>query len=75
MTSIDVYNIVDNTYEFSFYIYDIEKNKLKSFQILNDKFIGLIGNHIVTYQLNTNRFKNLLPASEAVVNHHIAGSK
>ncbi|NMH89700.1 hypothetical protein [Flavivirga algicola] len=49
---IDIYNLVKNHYEFSFYVEDIEKNKLKTFQTLSDKFIGLIGNHIVVYQLN-----------------------
>ena len=63
---IDVYNIVENTYLFSFYVYNIGKSKLKSFQVLGDTFIGLIGNHIVTYQLNKNRFKSLLSASKEV---------
>ncbi|MDD7886112.1 hypothetical protein [Flavivirga sp. 57AJ16] len=58
---IDVYNLVENTYEFSFYVYDIKKDKLRSFRVLHDKFIGLIGNHIVTYQLDTNQFKHLSP--------------
>ncbi|TGV04585.1 MauE/DoxX family redox-associated membrane protein [Flavivirga rizhaonensis] len=58
---IDVYNLVDNTYEFSFYVHHLKKDKLRSFRVLHDKFIGLIGNHIVTYQLNTNLFKNLSP--------------
>ncbi|MDO5986533.1 hypothetical protein Q4Q39_03850 [Flavivirga amylovorans] len=61
---IDVYNLVENTYEFSFYIYGIKKDKLKSFRVLHDKFIGLIGNHIVTYQLDTSLFKNLLTNSK-----------
>ncbi|GAA3622320.1 hypothetical protein GCM10022397_05100 [Flavivirga jejuensis] len=68
---IDVYNLVDNTYEFSFYIYGIKKDKLRSFQVLQDKFIGLIGNHIVTYQLDTNLFKNLLPNSKENVDPKI----
>ena len=53
---IDVYNLVKRQYEFSFYVDDIKQNKLKTFQVLNDKFIGLIGNHIVTYKLD-DRFK------------------
>ena len=68
---IDVYNLMENTYEFSFYIYDIKKDKLRSFRVLHDKFIGLIGNHIVTYQLDTNRFKHLLPHSKESVNSKI----
>lgn len=68
---IDVYNLVENTYEFSFYVYNIKKDKLRSFRVLQDKFIGLIGNHIVTYQLDTSRFKNLLPHSKEVVDSKI----
>ncbi len=55
---IDVYDMKKNSYQFSFYVDDIEKKKLKTFQILNDKLIGLIGNHIVTYQLG-DRFKKI----------------
>lgn len=58
---IDVYDLTGNTYEFSFYVYDIGKDKLKRFQVLDDKFIGLIGDHIVIYQLDGERFKNLRP--------------
>lgn len=72
---IDVYNFMENTYEFSFYVYDIGKNKLNSFRVLNDKFIGLIGNHIVTYQLNNYRFKNLLPDSKEVIDTKIVDSQ
>lgn len=57
---IDVYDMVKNQYEFSFYVDDIGKHKLKTFCVLNDKFIGLIGNHIVIYQLG-DRFKKVLP--------------
>lgn len=72
---IDVYDLVENTYEFSFYVYNIGKERLKSFQILNDKFIGLIGHHIVTYRLDTNRFKNLLPPSNKVVDLNITDAR
>lgn len=72
---IDVYDLVENTYEFSFYVYNIGKERLKSFQILNDKFIGLIGHHIVTYRLDTNRFKNLLPDSKEVVDTKMVDSQ
>ncbi|MDO5968530.1 hypothetical protein Q4Q35_01805, partial [Flavivirga aquimarina] len=53
---IDVYDLVKNRYEFSFYVEDIGKSKLRTFQVFNDTFIGLIGNHIVRYQLG-DRFK------------------
>lgn len=53
---IDVYDLTKSSYQFSFYVEDIGTYKLKTFHVLNDKFIGLIGNHIVTYQLGE-RFK------------------
>ncbi|HEX9599907.1 MAG TPA: hypothetical protein VF985_00320, partial [Mariniflexile sp.] len=56
---IDVYNIEENTYLFSFHVYDIGEAKLKEFRVFDDKFIGLIGNHIVTYQMGRNHFKEL----------------
>lgn len=56
---IDVYNIVENTYLFSFHVYDIGEDKLRSFKVFDDKFIGLIGNHIVTYKMGRIHFKAL----------------
>lgn len=64
---IDVYDLVENTYQFSFYVDDIGQDKLKAFQVLNDKFIGLIGNHIVTYQLSEDYFKDLKPIATKAV--------
>ena len=66
---IDVYDLEKNRYEFSFYVEDIGKSKLKIFQILNDKFIGLIGKHIVTYQLG-DRFKEVQPLAVKHLNHN-----
>ena len=68
---IDVYNIVENTYQFSFYIQDIGNEKLKNFQVHNDKLIGLIGNHIVIYQLDENRFKDLWPTTKEFIDQKI----
>ncbi|TGV04058.1 MauE/DoxX family redox-associated membrane protein [Flavivirga rizhaonensis] len=71
---IDVYNLENNYYEFSFYVEDIGKNKLKAFHVLHDKFIGLIGNHMVTYQL-ANHFKKLQPAAITAQNKKIIDSR
>lgn len=60
---IDVYDLEKNLYEFSFYVTDIEEKKLRSFYVLNDIFIGLIGNHMVTYQLD-DRFKEIQPLAD-----------
>ncbi len=56
---IDVYDLTKNIYQFSFYVDDIDQDKLKKFKVLNDKFIGLIGNHIVVYQLDKERFTEM----------------
>lgn len=54
---IDVYNLVDDTYEFSFKIQDINGEKLKMFLVTGQHFIGLIGNHMVAYKLHEYTFK------------------
>lgn len=58
---IDIYNINTNSYQGSFYIYNIKKEKLKNFFILDDNFYGFIGNYLVHYKLNkriTNSYQN-----------------
>lgn len=49
---IDVYDIAQKRYLFSFSIYDIKGKKLKSFVIQGNKLIALIGSHIVRYDLD-----------------------
>ncbi|HXJ99557.1 MAG TPA: MauE/DoxX family redox-associated membrane protein [Gelidibacter sp.] len=53
---IDVYNLENRTYEFSFYLYDYEGEKIKSFQIYRNLLIGLSEHYIVLYRLNTLNF-------------------
>ncbi|PCE63020.1 MauE/DoxX family redox-associated membrane protein [Sediminicola luteus] len=53
---IDVYDIGDGGYLFSFYIYDIDGDKLRSFKINGNLFYGLIGDHIVGYRLDHKTF-------------------
>ncbi|WP_348800140.1 MauE/DoxX family redox-associated membrane protein [Flavobacterium adhaerens] len=48
---IDVYNVVDNSYLLSFYIYDIDGRKMRSFVVNNNKLYALIGKNIVCYNL------------------------
>lgn len=43
---IDVYNLSDNTYVGSQYIYNIEKAKLRNFKIIQNKLYGLYGKYI-----------------------------
>ncbi len=55
---VDVYNMDKNSYLFSFYVEDVDKNKLREFRVVHDRFFGLIGNHIVVYQLDEHFKKN-----------------
>ena len=49
---IDVYNIKKRSYISSFYIYDVEGSKLRSFIVRGNKLYGMIGNHIVSYKIS-----------------------
>ncbi len=53
---IDVYNLENHTYEFSFYLYHYEREKIKSFQIYRNILIGLSEHHIVLYRLQPLNF-------------------
>lgn len=58
---IDIYNLNTKSYQGSFYIYHIKKEKLKNFFVLGDNFYGFIGKHLVHYKLNeglTNSYQN-----------------
>ena len=48
---IDVYNVENGSYVSSFYIYNIGKEKLKSFFVLQNDLYAFIGNYLVRYQL------------------------
>lgn len=50
---IDVYDIASNSYLESFYIFDINGKKVRNIIVNHDKLFAMIGNHIVSYQLNT----------------------
>jgi len=59
---IDVYNIEDNAYISSFYVYDREGKKLRDFFVIHDMFYGFIGKSLVRYRLSDKILKNKLPA-------------
>jgi uncharacterized membrane protein YphA (DoxX/SURF4 family) len=69
---IDVYNLENNAYLLSFYIYDMEGKKTRSFYILNNNLFALIGTKVVVYKLRksiTENFKinhNDIPAGSGV---------
>lgn len=49
---IDVYNLKKQSYISSFYIYNVEKSKLRSFIVRGNKLYGLIGSHLVSYKIS-----------------------
>lgn len=54
---IDVYDLVNNRYVASFYIYHLHKDKMRSF-IIKDGFVyALIGDHLVSYKLRNDILK------------------
>ena len=58
---IDVYNIAGDSYLFSFCIYNSEGKKVRGFAVNNNKLYALIGNHIISYNLDkriTSYYKN-----------------
>ena len=65
---IDVYNIENNTYEFSFYFYHHNNEEIKSFKIYNNLIIGITNSYLVVRKLKSNYFqfensKNTWPVS------------
>lgn len=48
---IDVYNILNHTYEFSFYLYYDKKEKLLSFTIYGRNIYALIGTHLYQFTI------------------------
>lgn len=49
---IDVYNLKKRSYISSFYIYNVDKSKLRSFMVRGNKLYGLIGSHLVSYKIS-----------------------
>lgn len=49
---IDVYNVSGNSYLFSFCIYDIKGEKVRSFFVYDNKLYALIGKQIIRYNLD-----------------------
>jgi uncharacterized membrane protein YphA (DoxX/SURF4 family) len=61
---VDVYNLSDGSYAESFYIYDVDGKKLKSFVVEGNRLYALIGNHILSYRLNGAITKHYIHAAE-----------
>lgn len=54
---IDVYDIVENSYQSSFYVYHHNRQKMRSFVVTDSHLFALIDDQIVAYSLG-NLFKN-----------------
>jgi len=53
---IDVYDLTDHTYRFSFYLYNYEKSNIREFRIKNGIIYSLQGNYLVAYKINNKVF-------------------
>lgn len=53
---IDVYDLKKQSYEFSFYLYDYEGEKIKSFSVYGNILIGLSDHYLVLYRLQALNF-------------------
>ncbi len=53
---IDVYNITDNSYVFSFYLYHQAEKKLSEFRIHKDLLVAIVGNRLWLYRLKPEYF-------------------
>jgi hypothetical protein len=54
---MDVYTISKNRYAFSFYIYNYKGQKVSRFSVNNNQLLALMGDYLVSYQLNETYFK------------------
>jgi hypothetical protein len=53
---IDVYDLSDQAYKFSFYLYHQGLNKLREFEVKNLHLYALIDNYLITYKLKEKNF-------------------
>lgn len=54
---IDVYNLKERTYQFSFYLHDNGKQKMRSFWVFDNTLVALYDHFIFAYELNSSFFK------------------
>ncbi|GEP49842.1 hypothetical protein FNO01nite_05140 [Flavobacterium noncentrifugens] len=50
---IDLYNLSDGSYLFSFYIYNVKGARLKEFAVSGNMLYALIGDYVVSYKLGS----------------------
>lgn len=56
---IDVYDWKKQTYEFSFYLYNIGQNSLKEFQVYDEYLVAIIEDMLSVYQLRPSYFEKV----------------
>ncbi len=54
---IDVYNLLDQSYQFSFYLYKHENSKARDMIIRNGIFYALQGNYLVAYKITNTKLE------------------
>lgn len=55
---IDVYNLQNSSYIVSFYVYNIEGERLSRFAVEGNNFYGIVGTHLVSYKMSYLVLKN-----------------
>lgn len=55
---IDQYNIINNEYVQSFYLYHQHNQKLREFRVVNDTIIGLVDEKLWVYKIKPDYYKN-----------------
>lgn len=54
---IDVYDLRDGTYRFSFYLFDFNEEKLREFKVAGDKLVALYDHYAVIHRLELKYFQ------------------
>lgn len=57
---IDVYDITNHQYKFSFYLNNYRQQKMTDFKINQDRLFAIYGNNIVRYNINKEYFNKVL---------------
>lgn len=55
---IDVYDLIEKSYQSSFPIYNKNKDRMRSFVVVGDRLYALIGDQLVSYKLRKHLTKN-----------------
>lgn len=50
-SAIDVYNLADGSYRFTFYVPAYKGHKLREFKVFNSSLVAIQGRHLVTYNM------------------------